>query len=72
MALHVGRDLIRRDITLFGGWFYHYRDYPRMLELRRRGLPVERLISHQFGLEQAGEAFAQFAAGQTAKVVLTP
>ena len=43
-----------------------------MLELRRRGLPVERLISHQFGLEQAGEAFAQFAAGQTAKVVLTP
>jgi propanol-preferring alcohol dehydrogenase len=72
VALHVGRDLIRRDITLFGGWFYHYRDYPRMLELRRRGLPVERLISHQFGLEQAGEAFAQFAAGQTAKVVLTP
>ena len=72
VTLHVGRDLIRRDITLFGGWFYHYRDYPRMLELRRRGLPVERLISHRFGLEQAGEAFAQFAAGQTAKVVLTP
>jgi L-iditol 2-dehydrogenase len=72
VALHVGRDLIRRDITLFGGWFYHYRDYPRMLELRRRGLPVEQLISHQFPLERAAEAFAQFAAGQTAKVVLTP
>jgi threonine dehydrogenase-like Zn-dependent dehydrogenase len=72
VALHVGRDLIRRDITLFGGWFYHYRDYPRMLELRRRGLAVERLISHQFALEQAADAFALFAAGQTAKVVLTP
>ena len=33
---------------------------------------VTRLISHRFGLEQAGEAFAQFAAGQTAKVVLAP
>ncbi len=72
VALHVGRDLIRQDITLFGGWYYHYRDYSRMLELRRRGLPVERLISHHFGLEQAAEAFAQFAAGRTAKVVLTP
>jgi propanol-preferring alcohol dehydrogenase len=71
VTLHVGRDLIRRDITLFGGWYYHYREYPEILELRRRGLCVEKLISHRFPLEQAGEAFAEFAAGRTAKAVLT-
>lgn len=71
VALHVGRDLIRRDITVFGGWFYHYRDYPLMVDLRRRGLRVERLISNRFPLEQAANAFAEFAAARTAKVVLT-
>jgi propanol-preferring alcohol dehydrogenase len=71
VTLHVGRDLIRRDITLFGGWFYHYREYPEMLELRRRGLRVEKLVSHRFPLERAAEAFTEFAAGRTAKAVLT-
>jgi propanol-preferring alcohol dehydrogenase len=70
VALHVGRDLIRRDIRVFGGWYYHYRDYPQMLDLRRRGLAVERLISHRFPLEQAADAFTEFAAARTAKVVL--
>jgi threonine dehydrogenase-like Zn-dependent dehydrogenase len=43
-----------------------------MLDLRRRGLAVERLISHRFPLEQAAGAFTEFAASRTAKVVLTP
>jgi propanol-preferring alcohol dehydrogenase len=71
VTLHVGRDLIRRDLTLFGGWYYHYREYPEMLALYRRGLRVEKLISHRFPLERAAEAFAEFAAGRTAKAVLT-
>jgi propanol-preferring alcohol dehydrogenase len=71
VTLNVGRDLIRRDTTLFGGWFYHFREYPEMLELRRRGLRVEKLISHRFPLERAAEAFTEFAAGRTAKAVLT-
>lgn len=70
VTLHIGRDLIRRDITLFGGWFYHFHEYPAMLELRRRGLAVEKLISHRFPLEQAAEAFTEFAEGRTAKAVL--
>jgi threonine dehydrogenase-like Zn-dependent dehydrogenase len=71
VTLHVGTDLIRPDVTLFGSFFYHFREYPEMLELRRRGLPVEKLVSHRFPLERAAEAFTEFAAARTAKAVLT-
>jgi threonine dehydrogenase-like Zn-dependent dehydrogenase len=72
VTLHVGEHLIRRDITLFGSWFYHFREYPEMLELVRRGLPVQKLITAHYPLTQASQAFADFAAGNTAKAILEP
>jgi threonine dehydrogenase-like Zn-dependent dehydrogenase len=63
-------DLIRRDITLMGSWFYHYAEFPAMVDLYRRGLRVADLITHHFPLEQAAEAFATFAGGGTGKVIL--
>jgi threonine dehydrogenase-like Zn-dependent dehydrogenase len=61
---------IRRDITAVGAWYYHFSEFPRMLELYRNGLRVLELISHHYPLKQAGEAFQLFAAGQTGKVLL--
>jgi threonine dehydrogenase-like Zn-dependent dehydrogenase len=65
-------DLIRRDITLMGSWYYHFREYPEMLQLYRSGLPVGKLITHRFPLSRAAEAYRLFAAGETGKVILTP
>jgi threonine dehydrogenase-like Zn-dependent dehydrogenase len=65
-------DLIRRDITLMGSWFYHFCEYEAMLDLYRRGLAVERLITHRFPRSQVAEAYRLFAAGETGKVILLP
>jgi propanol-preferring alcohol dehydrogenase len=70
IELSPSADLIRRDITLMGSWYYHFGEYPEMLALFRRGLPVERLITHRFPYPQASEAFAAFSAGLTGKVLL--
>lgn len=72
VSLHVGNDLLRRDITLLGSWFYHFREYPEMLALVRRGLPAEKLITARYPLAEAQQAFAAFAGGTTAKVILEP
>lgn len=72
IELSPSADLIRRDITLMGSWYYHFREYPEMLALYRRGLDVGRLITHQFPRAQAAEAYRLFAAGETGKVVLVP
>ncbi len=63
-------DFIRRDITAFGSWFYHFREFGDMLRLYRNGLRVGDLVSHVVPLAAAPEAYAEFAAGRTAKVLL--
>jgi threonine 3-dehydrogenase len=61
---------IRRDITAKGAWFYHFSEFKEMLALVRKGLDAGSLISDRYPLEDAACAFARFAAGETAKVVL--
>ena len=70
VTLDVSRDLLRRDRVVFGSWYYHHSEYPEMLKIFRSGLPLYRLISHRFPLDQAGAAFAAFSTGTSAKVVL--
>lgn len=72
IELSPSSDLIRRDITLMGSWFYHFAEYREMLQLYRRGLAVERLVTHRFPRSQAAEAYRLFAAGETGKVILIP
>ncbi len=46
-------------------------DLPKLIELYRSGrLPVDKLISHRYGLEQTEQAFADLAAGKIARGVL--
>lgn len=63
-------DLIRRDITVVGAWFYHYSEFAEMLALYRQGVRVGELVTHHFPLAQASIAYREFAAGRTGKVVL--
>lgn len=72
VTINVGNDLIRRDITMFGSWFFHFREYPDMLELYRRGLALEKLVTHVFPLAEAATAFSEFAAGRVGKPALHP
>ncbi len=71
VELSPSQDFIRRDITAVGAWFYHFGEYGDMLQLVRDGLPVGDLISHRFPLADAAEAYREFAALRTAKVLLT-
>ena len=70
LPLSPSDDFIRRDITALGSWFYHFREFGDMLTLYRNGLRVGDLVSHQYPLAEAPAAFAEFAAGRTAKVLL--
>jgi len=71
LPLSPSDDFIRRDITAVGSWFYHFNEYPAMLDAYRKGLPVASLVTHQFPIDQAAEAFRLMADGKTGKVLLT-
>lgn len=53
-------DLCNKEITLVGAWVYTFRDYVSTLEFLKRakgiGLPIHKLITHRFGLDELNEA----------------
>jgi threonine dehydrogenase-like Zn-dependent dehydrogenase len=71
LELSPSEDFIRRDITAFGSWYFHFCEFPEMLALYRKGLAVESLITHRFPLEDAAEAYRVMAEGKSGKVLLT-
>jgi len=71
VELSPSEDFIRRDITAFGSWFYHFSEFPAMLDLCRQGLDAASLITHHYPLAEADTAYREFAAGRTGKVALT-
>ena len=66
------RDFIRRDIWAVGSWYYHFSEIDEMMALWRAGLDVGALITHQFPLERAADAYDLFSRGLTGKVLLRP
>ncbi|MCE5258100.1 MAG: zinc-binding dehydrogenase [Chloroflexi bacterium] len=70
LELSPSDDFIRRDITMFGSWFFFAGEFPEMLALYRAGFPAADLITHRFPFSEAGAAYAEFAAGKTGKVML--
>jgi threonine dehydrogenase-like Zn-dependent dehydrogenase len=70
VELSPSADFIRRDITAFGSWYYHFGEFAQMLALYRQGLAVEKLITHHYPLADVETAFREFAAGRTGKVLL--
>ncbi len=71
VELSPSEDFIRRDITAIGSWFYQLCEFPEMVALYREGLPAASLITHRYPLAEAEEAFREFAAARTGKVLLT-
>jgi S-(hydroxymethyl)glutathione dehydrogenase / alcohol dehydrogenase len=68
-------DLVLQEKTLKGSIYGSTRphaDFPRLFELYRRGrLPLDRLISRRYPLEEVNEAFAAMLAGDVARSVIT-
>lgn len=69
-ALSIPR-LERRVLGSIYGSSRPERDFPKILDLYRRGrLPLDRLISHRLPLEAVEEAFQLMTSGQALRVVL--
>lgn len=61
---------IRQEITYTGSWYYATEDYPKMLELIDRGLPLHELCTHDVAAADAQLAVTDFLEGRSGKVVL--
>jgi propanol-preferring alcohol dehydrogenase len=69
LTLDPWADLICRELTVFGTRNYNTGEFGEMIALVRRGLPVERVITHRFPLAAAEAAFQLFRSGECGKVL---
>lgn len=53
-------DICSKEITTVGSWIYTLRDYPTTFDFIKRalaiGLPLKKLVTHEFALEDINEA----------------
>jgi 2-desacetyl-2-hydroxyethyl bacteriochlorophyllide A dehydrogenase len=65
--------IVRKHVRLLGSWAWNTGDFKRALDLVSSGKVDRRpLVSHQFALDQADEAFAVQEQGQAIKVLVKP
>lgn len=61
---------IRKQITLIGSWYFPIFEYDEITRfIMEKNLPVEKLVSHTFKLEDAATAFRMFDERETEKAV---
>lgn len=62
--------LIRKLTTVIGAWYFPLWEWPEIADfVVRHRLPVEKLITHRFSIDDAETAFRMFDARETEKAV---
>ena len=68
----VSRDIIHKQLNLTGSWTMSTIGLAEVADyIAKREIPLGKLITHRFRLEQAVEAYKTFESGETGKVVFT-
>jgi propanol-preferring alcohol dehydrogenase len=70
LKIHPSEQLIRKQITVMGSWYFPIQEFDEIAEfIVRKQLPVEKLVTHTFTLEEAEKAFKLFDERKTEKAV---
>ena len=70
VTLDVSPDLLRRQVTLIGSWTFSAMGMQECAEfIAKRRIPLERIFSDRWRLEQAAEAYRKFDTQTTGKGV---
>jgi len=62
--------IIAREITYVGSWFYASEDYDEILRLQAAGLAGQRLVTHEFAADYADAAYEAMLSTVSGKVLL--
>jgi propanol-preferring alcohol dehydrogenase len=71
LAVNPWDDLIRPELTIYGSRSFVLAEFGEMIALVRRGLPVERIVTHRYPLSDAKAAFTLFRSAECGKILLT-
>jgi threonine dehydrogenase-like Zn-dependent dehydrogenase len=64
--------ILLKQTRILGIRMFNIRTYPEMVNfIIKNKVPIEKIVSHKFKLENAREAFDLFDTGETGKIVFS-
>lgn len=72
IPVHMNKHMIMKELMIIGSWASTPPEYFDILNLIKRGLPVDGLITHEYGMDNAVKAFDMFGAGGAMKIAIHP
>ena len=70
VTINPSDQIIHKEIEILGSFYFNAADFKEILNLHRRGLSTDGIVTHRFGLMDADRAFATFASGESGKVLI--
>jgi threonine dehydrogenase-like Zn-dependent dehydrogenase len=71
-SFDISQDIMHKQLTIHGSWTMSTIGLEEVARyVAERKLPLKKMITHHFPLEEAAEAYRIFESGQTGKVVIT-
>jgi propanol-preferring alcohol dehydrogenase len=71
LRLNPWEQLICQETTIYGSRNFTLPMFDEMIAMVRRGVPIEKIVTHRFLLEEADKAFEVFCSPECGKIVLT-
>lgn len=69
-SIRPSEQLIRKQLSLSGCWYFSAAEYPAIMKcISEKRVPIEKLITHTFSLDDAATAFRMFDERKTEKAV---
>ncbi|MBW2004080.1 MAG: hypothetical protein JRI72_05615 [Deltaproteobacteria bacterium] len=65
------REIWGRNLSVLGNWACNFSDWSDMVAMVRNGFQIDRIITNQFPIEEAHEAYRRVSEGLEGKVILT-
>ena len=64
--------VIHKDLLITGSWVYDPEKLNNLYTLIKNGLQIEKIITHEFSLEESVKAWEVFNTNKTGKVIIKP
>ena len=72
VSVNMARHFVLKELTLFGSWACTVPEHFEIAELIQRGMPIDRIITHRFCMDDAPAAIKAFFDGETVKAAIHP
>ena len=70
ISISPSNHIIHKEIKILGGVYFSINDFPNIVNLYRKGIQPEKVISHRLSLKDAAEGYRLLVEGLSGKILL--